>query len=96
MGPNSKDEVIDYKLKAMSDLRHQYTRGTEEWKKITIAMRNRYKDILAERARADVDQPVSSMTNPGHIIPKCQCGAKHTSNPNHHLSWCDAKDFNWK
>lgn len=25
-------------------------------------------------------------------VPKCTCGAKHTSFPNHHLSWCDLGD----
>lgn len=24
--------------------------------------------------------------------PKCSCGAKHTSNPNYHLPYCDIKD----
>jgi hypothetical protein len=22
-------------------------------------------------------------------IPQCTCGAKHTSNPKHHVDWCD-------
>jgi hypothetical protein len=26
------------------------------------------------------------------ILDKCTCGAKHTSSPNHHLSYCDLKD----
>lgn len=52
-------------------------------------------DRINQRYQSGLDIQIQHQDNPRYPtpsykpeVPVCECGAKHTSNPNYHLKWC--------
>jgi len=81
--PESKLMIAQAIIKNQDQLLMQYRAGFKH---------ELPEGIEVYKTTHDKSYPESTL-NPDGKSRACQCGARHTSNPNYHLAWCDMREY---
>jgi hypothetical protein len=75
---------VDYKEEMNKILKERLPDSIDTTKLRTWTRKSRISD--------EIEWPEMEEETPPPVPKVCECGAKFTSNPNHHMSWCPMKE----